>query len=101
MQNERDVKRPDLDLLPGILGWYPDIQAAYLFGSAAEGKEQADSDIELAIVPRSAESRKKKLDILAYLARAGFYARGPALSGCGRHCGQVRGRTAESDHLPG
>jgi predicted nucleotidyltransferase len=84
MQNERDAKRPDLDLLPGILTRYADIQAVYLFGSAAEGKEQADSDIELAIVPRSAESRKKKLDILAYLARAGFY-----------------GRTAESDHLPG
>jgi predicted nucleotidyltransferase len=72
MQNEKDVKRPDLDLLPGILSRYADIQAVYLFGSAAEGKEGPDSDIDLAIVPRSAELRKRRLDILADLARAGF-----------------------------
>lgn len=72
MQNERDVRRPALDLLPEILARYADIQAAYLFGSAAEEKEGPDSDIDLAIVPRSAELRKRKLDILTDLARAGF-----------------------------
>jgi len=72
VQNERDVTRPDLDLLPGILGRCPDIQAAYLFGSAAEGKDGPDSDIDLAIVPRSRELRMRGFDILADLARAGF-----------------------------
>jgi hypothetical protein len=72
MENERDVRRPALDLLPGILTRYADIRAVYLFGSAAEGKEGPDSDIDLAIVPRSADLRKRRLDILADLARAGF-----------------------------
>jgi predicted nucleotidyltransferase len=72
IQNERDVKRLHLDPLPGILTRYLDIQEVYLFGSAAEAKEQPDSDIDLAIVPRSRELRKRRLDIMADLARAGF-----------------------------
>lgn len=63
---------PDLNLLPGIFQKYPDIQAVYLFGSAASGKANAQSDLDLAICPRGASLRDKKLDILADLARNGF-----------------------------
>lgn len=51
---------------------YPDIQAVYLFGSQAQGRARADSDIDLAIVPRSAALRKHKLDILTDLVEVGF-----------------------------
>lgn len=63
---------PDLDVLPKIFKKYPDIQAVYLFGSAAGGKIHAESDIDLGIVPRSSSLHSKKLDILADLTRHGF-----------------------------
>lgn len=51
---------------------YPDIQAVYLFGSQATGRPREESDLDLAIVPRHARLREKRLDILADLARHGF-----------------------------
>ena len=51
---------------------YPDIQAVYLFGSNATGRVHQDSDLDLAVVPRSAQARNHKLDILTDLARLGF-----------------------------
>lgn len=65
-------KPPDLNLLPEIFRKFPDIQAVYLFGSVASGKTHAESDLDLAIVPRRAQLREQRLDILADLARAGF-----------------------------
>jgi predicted nucleotidyltransferase len=55
-----------------IFSRYPAIAAVYLFGSAATGRRQAHSDLDLALVPRSANLRRQKLDILAELARSGF-----------------------------
>jgi len=58
--------------LEQVFSRYPDIAAVYLFGSTAVGRQQAHSDLDLAIVPRSGTLRRQKLDILAHLARAGF-----------------------------
>jgi hypothetical protein len=63
---------PDLRILPKIFEKYSDVQAVYLFGSVASGKIHAESDIDLAIVPRDKTLRSKKLDILADLTKNGF-----------------------------
>jgi predicted nucleotidyltransferase len=63
---------PNLNLLPEIFRKYPEILAVYLFGSTASGKTHRESDLDLAILPRSAAIREKRLDLLADLARAGF-----------------------------
>ena len=63
---------PDLGALPDIFRRYEDVQAVYLFGSAASGSTRPDSDIDLAVVPRSGSCRERRLDILADLVRAGF-----------------------------
>lgn len=63
---------PDLDHLEKVFRKYPDIQAAYLFGSTASGKTHAKSDLDLAILPKKSSMREQKLDLLADLAREGF-----------------------------
>jgi predicted nucleotidyltransferase len=63
----------DTQLLSRIFKGYPDIQAVYLFGSSASGRRHAESDLDLAVVPRHPRIVSRKLDILADLARAGFY----------------------------
>ncbi len=44
----------------------------YLFGSAAEGRMHAESDLDLAILLRRGAPRPDPLDLLADLARLGF-----------------------------
>lgn len=61
-----------LDALTRVFRRYPDVQAVYLFGSAAEGRVQADSDIDLAVVPQAGSCRERRLEILTDLTRAGF-----------------------------
>lgn len=63
---------PPLANLPNILKKFPLIQAAYIFGSIASGKERKDSDLDLGIFPRSSEIRNQRLDILQELAKEGF-----------------------------
>lgn len=63
---------PDLNLLPAVFKKYPEIQAVYLFGSVASGKANAQSDIDLGILPRNSSLREKKLDILADITARGF-----------------------------
>jgi predicted nucleotidyltransferase len=63
---------PDPDLLPKVFQQYPDIQAVYLFGSIATGKSHRESDLDLAIVPRSGALRERRLEILTDLACHGF-----------------------------
>ena len=58
--------------LVNVFSQYPDIQAVYVFGSSATGKTHADSDLDLAVVPRNAQAQNRKLDILTDLARQGF-----------------------------
>ena len=55
-----------------VLARYPEIQAVYLFGSVATGTQHSDSDLDMALVPRSKTLRRQKLDILADLAQVGF-----------------------------
>jgi len=63
---------PDQDALTTVFRRYPDVEAVYLFGSAAEGRLRADSDIDLAVVPRTGSCRERRLDMLADLTRMGF-----------------------------
>ncbi len=63
---------PDVERLRSIFLTYPDIQAVYLFGSAASGRMHRESDLDLAIVPRTPALRARKLDLLTDLARHGF-----------------------------
>lgn len=63
---------PSLDLLEHVFCAYPNIDAVYLFGSAAQGRLHIDSDLDLAIVTTDPSLCEKKIDILADLARAGF-----------------------------
>ncbi|MBC7225808.1 MAG: nucleotidyltransferase domain-containing protein [Thermoflexales bacterium] len=73
MTKTRGLEQPeDLEALKGVFGKYPEVQAVYLFGSVAEGRKGPESDLDLAIVPRSPAARARRLDILADLARAGF-----------------------------
>ncbi len=62
---------PPLSKLPEIFEKFPDIQAVYLFGSAATGEMHAESDLDLAVVPRRGATLDK-LEILTELARHGF-----------------------------
>lgn len=62
----------DEAVLAKVFEKYPDVQAVYLFGSAASGKTHRESDLDLAIQPRGPSVRTKKLDILADLARVGY-----------------------------
>jgi predicted nucleotidyltransferase len=54
-----------------IFARFPEIQAVYLFGSAATGWIHAESDLDLAIFS-SPSIYHQKLDILTELARHGF-----------------------------
>ena len=61
-----------LNGLAELFRGYPDIQAVYLFGSVPGGRTHAESDLDLAIVPRASTARARKLDILTALAKQGF-----------------------------
>ena len=63
---------PDIGALSEVFNQFPDVQAAFLFGSLAKGKIHAESDLDLAIVPRHSSVREKRLDLLTELARCGF-----------------------------
>lgn len=55
-----------------VLRRYPAVQAAYLFGSRAEGKARPGSDVDLALVGTRVELQANKLDILADLTSEGL-----------------------------
>ncbi len=62
----------DTQALGEVFRRYPGVQAVYLFGSHAAGTARADSDVDLAIVPRNAAVREQRLDILTDLTRLGL-----------------------------
>jgi len=62
----------DIEALNTVFRRYPGVRAVYLFGSHAAGTVRADSDLDLAIVPRDASVREQKLDILTDLIRQGI-----------------------------
>lgn len=51
---------------------FPEVEAVFLFGSVAEDRVGAESDLDLAIVPSGAGLRERRLDLLSALVRAGF-----------------------------
>lgn len=55
-----------------IVSDFPQVEAAFLFGSYAKGAANEHSDIDLALVPMGGETKPPKLDILAALAKAGL-----------------------------
>jgi predicted nucleotidyltransferase len=63
---------PDAQILSQVFREYPDIQAVYLFGSAASGRIHHGSDLDLALYSKSSSIRERRLDILTDLARCGF-----------------------------
>jgi len=63
---------PDEYALATVFRQFPDVQAVYLFGSAAEDRMRSESDIDLAVVPRTGSCRERRLEMLAELTRAGF-----------------------------
>jgi predicted nucleotidyltransferase len=57
----------DFEKLNQVFRQYADIQAVYLFGSLASGRTHSESDLDLAIVPRTHTLRERKINILANL----------------------------------
>jgi predicted nucleotidyltransferase len=60
------------DRLGNIFRKYPQVEAVFLFGSAATTKTHHESDLDLAIYPNDPSVEKKRLDILEDLAGQGF-----------------------------
>jgi predicted nucleotidyltransferase len=56
----------------GVFEAFPDILAVYLFGSFAAARAKPGSDLDLAVVPASTETRKRRLELLTELARIGL-----------------------------
>ena len=55
-----------------VLGRYQAVQAAYLFGSRAEGRSEPGSDVDLALAGPRHALQAHKLDILADLTAEGL-----------------------------
>lgn len=72
MTDEKQNHFPCLELLGQVFQSYPNIDAVYLFGSAAKGCSNINSDLDLAVATRDPSLSQKKVDILADLARLGF-----------------------------
>lgn len=67
------IERGDLERRLGrVFMNYPDVEAVYLFGSLATGRNHPGSDLDLGIVPRHPSIVGRRLDILTDLARAGY-----------------------------
>ena len=48
------------------------VEAVYLFGSVAEGRDRPDSDLDLAVVPRDDGVCAQRLEMLKALVLAGY-----------------------------
>lgn len=75
---ERDCGRfpPDFEDLEArleeVFRAFPEVEAVFLFGSLAEGRARAGSDLDLAVLPAGPDLRERRLDLLSALVRAGF-----------------------------
>jgi len=58
--------------IQSVLNTFPEVAAAFLFGSVAEGLAKDGSDIDLALVPGNSRLKDRKLEILAAMAEAGL-----------------------------
>ncbi len=57
--------------LAGVFRRYPQVEAVYMFGSAAEGRARSESDVDLAVLPVGGSS-VDKLALMGDLVAAGF-----------------------------
>lgn len=69
------LKFPPLPILPGIdaelrdvLRRFPALVLALVFGSVAQGRQRADSDLDIAVAANQALTATEKMDIIAALA---------------------------------
>ena len=62
----------DPGLIHDVFVQFPEVMAVYLFGSTASGKNDARSDLDLAVIPREKGLKIDKLKILTELARIGL-----------------------------
>ena len=58
--------------LHNVLRSFPEVEAAFLFGSVAEGRAREGSDIDLALVPADNLLKERKLELLAAMTEAGL-----------------------------
>lgn len=59
----------DIDLqLREVLARFPSLVLALVFGSVAQGRQRADSDLDIAVAARQALTATEKIDIIAALA---------------------------------
>lgn len=65
-------KQQDLTRLSEVFQEHTEIQAVYLFGSAATKREHEKSDIDLALFTDEVVNSDLKLNLLSDLARNGF-----------------------------
>ena len=54
--------------LQAVLTRFPALLLALVFGSAAQGKQRTDSDLDIAVAARQALTADEKMDIIAALA---------------------------------
>ena len=60
---------PDIDtLLREVLARFPALVLALVFGSVAQGRQRADSDLDIAVAANRALTATEKMDIIAALA---------------------------------
>jgi len=55
-----------------VLATFPDVQAAFLFGSHATGRARPDSDVDLGLAGPPERLEAQRLDLLTELTRAGL-----------------------------
>lgn len=72
MRANKTLEALEPEKLAEVFRRYPQVRAAYLFGSQAAGRAGRGSDLDLAIIPTDPSLKENKLDILAELARRGY-----------------------------
>ncbi|NBC17390.1 MAG: nucleotidyltransferase domain-containing protein [Bacteroidetes bacterium] len=70
MSARRALSEEQLDRLAAVFAAHPEVRAAYLFGSAAEGRLRPGSDVDIGIF--TGDVPYPKLELLTDLARQGF-----------------------------
>ena len=55
-------------MLKGVLAQFPTLVLALVFGSVAQGRERADSDLDIAVAARQPLTPVERMNIIAALA---------------------------------
>ena len=65
----RSLPEPDIDnQLRGVLERFPNLVLALVFGSVAQGRQRADSDLDIAVAAHQALTVGEKMAIISALA---------------------------------